>query len=347
MNVLVLSIFFIVVVLAFLEDIIPAWQKQLALAVICIAMICVSAFKPITTTDASTYEYYFYFNDDPIIEMATEPTYIWLSRLFLSLGWGIEAIFFVYAVLSIPLKSIALWKITPHVFTAMIVYVGIYYPLQDVVQIRCGLATAFLVWALVPLARGQYLPALGLTLIATAFHYSSLAFLPVIMVGNIPVTRRLRILMGISVPAFLLLYIVHIDAFTLIPSSIIEGKLDLYKEMSDAGDWEEYIPYKQLTFLAEIALLYFCLFFYDTIEKYTSYVRILVKILVIEMGCLTMFAAVPVLGGRLHDLFGIFNAITFTCCLYCVKPRYAVRAGITVFALAYYIIQMLDEMYFH
>ena len=41
-----------------------------------------------------------------------------------------------------------------------------------------------------------------------------------------------------------------------------EGKLDIYKEMSEIGEWEEYIPYKQVTFLAEFVLLYVFLFFF-------------------------------------------------------------------------------------
>jgi hypothetical protein len=108
-----------------------------------------------------------------------------------------------------------------------------------------------------------------------------------------------------------------------------------------------YVPYKQLTFLAEFVLLYVLLFFYDTIEKHSVYAPILIKILVIEMGFITMFSDIPVLGGRLHDLFGMFNTLAFTCCLYCIKPRYAARIGITVFALGYFLIQMFDRMYFN
>ena len=345
MNIIILSIFAIVVVLAFLEDYMQAWQKLLILISIGITLVCVATFKPMTTADAGTYEYYFYFNDDELIELATEPTYIYLSRWVLAMGGEVVVMFFIYAMLSIPLKLAALWKCTPYVFTAMIVYVGIYYPLHDTVQIRCGVATAFLLWALIPLAKRQYLKATGLMLIATAFHYSSLAFLPVLLVGNIQITKRWKYLLGAAIPVCLALYLAHFDATMLIPG--IEGKMDLYKEMSDSGDWEMYVPYKQLTFLAEFVLLYVFLFFYDTIEKNYIYAPILVKILVIEMGFITLFTEIPVLGGRLHDLFGMFNALAFTCCLYCIKPRYVARIGITVFALGYYLIQMLDDMYFH
>ena len=336
MDILILSIFAIVVVLAFLEDYMPSWQKMLALMVIGIVLICLATLKPMTTADATTYEYYFFFNDDDLIEIATEPTYIYLSRLVLAFGGEVVVMFFIYAMLAIPLKLAALWKCTPYIFTAMIVYMGIYYPLHDVVQIRCGVATAFLLWALIPLAKRQYFMATGLTFVATMFHYSSLAFLPVLLIGNIRITKYWKIFLGVSIPICLILYLLNLGAISLLPSSFIEGKMDLYKEMSEAGDWEVYIPYKQLTFLAEFALLYLFLFFYDTIEE----------ILVLEMAFITLFSEIPVLGGRLHDLFGMFNALAFTCCLYCIKPRYVARIGITVFSLGYYLIQMFDHMYF-
>lgn len=346
MDIIILSIFAIVVGLAFFEEYMSPWQKILSLVTLCIAMICIATFKPMTTADSTSYEYYFYYNDDELIELATEPTYIYLSRLVLAMGGEVIIIFFIYAILAIPLKLTALWKCTPYVFTALIVYVGIYFPLHDVVQIRCGVAAGFLMWTLVPLAKRQYLLAIGLTLCATLFHYSSLAFLPVILVGNFRINKYWKCLLGATVPICLVLYLLHYDVLSLAPNSVIEGKVDLYKEMSEAGDWDMYIPYKQVTFLAEFILLYVFLFYYDTIEQHCIYAPILIKILVMEMAFITLFAGIPVLGGRLHDLFGTFNALAFTCTLFCVKPRYVARAGIVIFSLTYYLIQMFDKMYF-
>ena len=116
MNVLILSIFAFVVVLSFLEDYMPSWQKQLILVGIGIALIAIATFKPMSTADAESYEYYFYYNDDETIETYTEPTYVWLSRLVMSFGGEVIWMFFIYAMIAIPLKLTALWKTTPFVF---------------------------------------------------------------------------------------------------------------------------------------------------------------------------------------------------------------------------------------
>ena len=346
MDIIILSIFAIVVILSFLEDYMPSWQKMMVLITISIVLICISTFKPMTTTDAMTYEYYFIQNDDSLIEVATEPTYIYLSRLILAYGGEITVMFFIYALIAIPLKLAAMWKMTSYIFTALIVYVGIYYPLHDVVQIRCGVAAGFLLWALVPLAKRQYLWATALTIVATLFHYSSLAFIPILLVGNMRVGNYWKIFLGVTIPICLALYVMGYSAISLIPNSIIEGKLDFYKQMGEAGGWEEYIPYKQIPFLAEFVLLYIFLLFYNTIEKHSIYASILVKILVYEMGCLILLAEVPVIGARLHELFGMFNVLAYACCIYCIKPHYIVKIGLALFSFVFYLIQMHSHPYF-
>lgn len=348
MDVLILSIFAVVVVLAFLEDYMSSWQKLLALTTIGIVLICLATFKPMTTADAINYETYFYQNDDTLVEMSIEPTYIYLSRFVMALGGEVVVMFFIYAILSIPLKLAVLWKCTPYIFTAMIVYAGIYYPLHDAVQIRCGVATAFLFLAIVPLEKRQYIKATALLIIATLFHYSSLAFLPILLLGNIKVGKYWKWILGAAIPICLLLYLAGFSAFSFIPKSMIEGKLDIYKDMSDMGLWgKKYIPYKQILFVAEFALLYFFIYFYDTIKKHCIYAPILIKVLVLEMGYFIMFAEIEVVGNRLHELFGMFNVLAYTQCLYCIKPRYVVRIGLAVFALTHYLVQMYNDVYFH
>ena len=346
MNTIILSIFAIVVIMSFAEDYLPSKQKAFVLFIICIVLICTSGFKPMTTTDSLSYEYYYNNNDNPVIEIATEPTFIYLSRFFLSYGFGIVSMFLTFALIAIPVKLTALWKATPYVFTAMIIYMGVYYPLHDCVQIRCGVASSFLLMSIIPLAKRQYFQATCLTIIAILFHYSALAYIPILLVGNMKVGKYWKFFLGLSIPICLALYLMGKGAVSLIPSSMIEGKLDLYKETSETGDWPYYVPYKQIIFLAEFAMLYVFLYFYDTIEKYCIYTPILVKILVFEMGFLIMFSEIPVLGGRLHDLFGVFNILAFTCGMYCIKPKYAVRIGITVLSLTNYLIYMSYRLYF-
>ena len=347
MDFVILTIFSIIVILSFMEDYIPSWQKAFALIILGIALITTATFKPMTTADAVNYEKYYYFHDNIIIETLTEPTYIYLSRIFLSLGYSVIAIFLTYAMIAIPTKLTLLWKLTPFVCTATMVYVGIYYPLHDVVQIRCGVAVAFLLWAMIPLQKGKYLWAIFLFLIAFLFHYSSVAFLPILLLGNMKIDKRWKWFLAISIPICLLLYMAGFGAINLLPRAVIEGKIDYYKEVHDTGGEEKYVPYKQITFLAEFVMFYAFIFYYDTIYRHCRFAPILIKVLALEMGYLILFADIEVLGRRLQELFGMFDALSFTCLLYIIRPRYVIRIGLAVYCLFHYIVQMMSEIYFH
>ena len=347
MDILILSIFAVVVILSFMEDYMLAWQKALILFAIGMALVCISTFKPMTTADATNYEVYFYNDGEAPLNVVTEPTYVYLSRLYLAMGFGITSIFLTYALIAIPIKLSLLWKLTPFIFTSMIVYVGIYYPMHDAVQIRCGVATAFLLWSIVPLQKRQYFRATFLYIIAILFHFSSLAFLPILLWGNKKINRTWKYALGASIPCCLLLYFAGYSIFSFVPEFLFQDKLSFYKEMSETGFLDSYVPHKQLTFMAEFCLLYVYLIFYDTIEEHCPYAPILVKTLVLSMGFHIMFSEIEVLGSRLHDLFGMFHVVAYVQCLYIVKPRYLVRLGITAFSLMYYLVQMHHGIYFH
>ena len=200
---------------------------------------------------------------------------------------------------------------------------------------------------MIPLNKRQYFKATVLLVVATLFHYSSLAFLPILLFGNMKINKYWKWFLGVSVPICLLMYIAGFSFINLIPQSLIGGKVDYYKDMSETGVSDSLVPYTQIRFMGEFALLYVFIFFYETIEKHCSYAPILIKVLALEMGYHIMFADIEALGNRLHDLFGMFNVLAYTQCLYCIKPGYAVRIGITLICLIHYLEQMLSNMYFH
>ena len=117
------------------------------------------------------------------------------------------------------------------------------------------------------------------------------------------------------------------------------------KDFTDYGEINsKYVPYIHIVFVFEFALLYFFIYFYDTIKEHCIYAPILIKVLALEMGYYIMFAEVEVLGNRLHELFGMFNVLAYTQCLYIIKPRYVVRIGLAAFSLIYYLVQMYNEV---
>lgn len=348
MHLIIAAFFVLTVAMAFLEDSLKEAQKVAILAGYVVFMILLATTKSIdNTADAIGYEEMFLHNDDPLFEIATEPTFIYLSRLVLAFGGSIVTVFFIYAIITIPAKMRALYKMTPYIFTALVVYIPIYFEVHDMIQIRAAAAATFLLCSLFPLSRKQYWLAALLMLCGILFHYSAVAYLPFLFLGNRRLNVVWRIIVACLLPLSFAMYFLKLDWFSLIPSALTGGKLDFYKEAAEAGEWEELsAPYLNLYFLAKCAVLYLCLYFYDYIVEHNPLAPILINIFAVSIFFLLTMATIPVVAGRVSDMFGIVDGIVFTFCLYIISPRYIARIGISVAALFMLVYNMVNTEYF-
>lgn len=341
-------IFAATVLLAFIEDYLKEMQKIAILAVYAIVFIVMATTKSVEhTADATDYESMFLNNDDFITEIATEPTFIYLSRLVLMLGGTIGIMFFIYAIIYVPIKMTVLYRLTPYVFTALLIYVPVYFELHDMIQIRASAAAAFLLASLLPLSRKHYAIAALLMFCAILFHYSAVVFLPFLLLGNRKLSRLWRFFIAGMLPACFVMYFLKKDLFSLIPSSLTEGKLDLYREASEQGKWEELVvPYKNLYFMVKCIVLYLCLYYYDFITERNHFAPMLINLFAASLCFLLSMATIPVIGGRISDLYGIVDCVVFTFCLYIVKPQYLAKIAIALVGAYMLIYNMLFTDYF-
>lgn len=336
MYVVATFLFVVVLVFAFLDERLSATMKLYILVGMALVMVSMSTFKDIrTTADAKYYVNYFENNDDPLIEIMTEPTYIYLSRLLIAVGAGIECLFFIYAVVTIPLKLRAISKLTPFLFTALLVYIPVYYLLHDVVQIRAGAAAAFLLVSMYLLGEKKYIWAVIAFVVGVLFHYSSFVFLPVLIWGNRRLNVPIRFFLAMLVPIGFLMYEKGLDLLSFLPSSLTSGKIDFYKESAEAGNnWTEFvIPYKNLYLLSKCLLLFLCLVFYETIYKYNKYINSCLVMLAASIFVNLSMITIPVIAGRVGDMYGITDAVTFSFCLYFIKPGWVVKCVIAVLGM--------------
>jgi hypothetical protein len=345
---LIISVLFIITVfLAFLEDRMKDIHKMSILVVYAIIMVLLATTKSIDeNADGAAYEQLFYDNSNVIVELATEPTYIYLSRMVLACGGTIVTMFFIYAMISIPAKLRVLYAMTPSIFTALVIYIPVYYELHDLVQIRAAAAATFLLSAVLFLSRQRTWVAAGFMVIAILFHYSSIVFLPFLFIGNRRLNQIGRIILGCTLLAFFALYLSGKDIFLLIPSSYITGKVDAYQQSSEKGMWEMALLYKNAYYMVKFMLFFVCLFFYDYLVERNKTAPIFIHLLAASLLAPMLFSSIPVIASRLGDLFGIIDAIVFTFVLYLVSPRFLARLCITIVGLYMLIYNMIVSEYF-
>ena len=347
MHLLISGLFAVTVVMAFLEDYLKEIHKIVILAVLATLMVLLATTKSIDhTADGTIYEHIFYNNDEIRTQLTTEPTFLWLSRLVLALGGGLIWMFLIYALIAIPTKLKALYGMTPYIFTALIIYIPIYYELHDLIQIRAAAACAFLLLALNPLSNKRYWTATLLMIIAILFHYSSVVFIPFLFIGNRQLGYNSRLVVACVIPACFVIYLMGKDLFSLIPSSILGGKLDYYQKTSEKGEWEMALLYKNVYFMLKVAMMYLCLYFYNHIVENNRLAPLLLNLFLASILSPMLFSTIPVIASRVSDMYGIIDCIVFTFALYLFSPRYLARFGILIIGIYMLIYHMMSDDYF-
>jgi hypothetical protein len=347
MHLLISGLFAVTVVMAFLEDYLKEIHKIVILAVLATLMVLLATTKSIDhTADGTIYEHIFYNNDEILTQLTTEPTFLWLSRLVLALGGGLIWMFLIYALIAIPTKLKALYGMTPYIFTALIIYIPIYYELHDLIQIRAAAACAFLLLALNPLSNKRYWTATLLMIIAILFHYSSVVFIPFLFIGNRQLGYNSRLVVACVIPVCFVIYLMGKDLFSLIPSSILGGKLDYYQKTSEKGEWEMALLYKNVYFMLKVAMMYLCLYFYNHIVENNRLAPLLLNLFLASILSPMLFSTIPVIASRVSDMYGIIDCIVFTFALYLFSPRYLARFGILIIGIYMLIYHMTSDDYF-
>ena len=289
----------------------------------------------------------FYNNAGLLTEIATEPTYIWLSRLVLACGGTVSTMFLIYALITIPAKLHTLHQLTPYIFTALTIYIPVYFELHDMVQIRCAAAATFLLASLIPLANKHRWQAALLMVAAILFHYSAAVYLPFLLVGNKHLNRLARLVVAVLLPVCFALYLIKRDLFSLLPDVLVEGKLDFYQKSSEKGEWTDIaLLYKNIYFMAKCALLYVCLYHYDYLCERIRMAPLFINLFAASIIFLLTMATIPVVASRVSDLYGLVDCIVFTFAVHLVNPTWVARAGIVLIGLYSLIYNMIFANYF-
>ena len=174
---------FIIISLIFLEEYLGDYKKYVYWG-LCIILIIFSAFRPIgIDPDARDYELMFLSNEENPT-FVIDPSYMFLAKIFRLFTDDVHFLFLFYAIIGIGIKFYALRKLSPFFFLPIIIYFGNYYILHDYIQMRAAIASAALLLAIKPISEGKKKTALGYFLIATIFHSSTLALLPILFFNN-------------------------------------------------------------------------------------------------------------------------------------------------------------------
>lgn len=121
--------------------------------ILVICLVCVAGFRSGSTLpDYATYAGYYSNVVAGQLSYFIEISFVLLAKLSnIILADNSIVLFVIYAIIGVSLKTYAIKKLTPLFFLSLLIYISNYFILHEMIQIRAGVATAFILLSIVPL----------------------------------------------------------------------------------------------------------------------------------------------------------------------------------------------------
>lgn len=307
-----------------------------------VVLILMAAFRPLgIDNDSETYDMYFANYDTPLYEGFVEFSFLFLAEIFYNTFGDVHSIFLFYALFGVSLKFVAIRRLTPLAFLAVAIYLGHYYILHELTQIRAGIASGFFLLSIKPLAEGRRLAAAAYMAAALFFHYSSAVLFPLLLLSNKEMTQKVRLCWASIVPVGFLMYFLHLGIST-IPLPFIGEKLELYDMLKEEGTFDEINVFNAVFLVKNVMFLYF-LYMYDTVKSENPYFPLMLKIMGLSIFSYLALSSIPIVAMRVSELLGIVDIILFTCLYYTVRPSWLSRAMVLSISLVYLYLNLFHE----
>lgn len=248
-----------------------------------------------------------------------EPAFLLIREVARS-GGNIYLMFFLYALIGIGTKGIAINNITQLKFLTLCVYISNILILHDMTQMRAGVASGLFLLALPYLKDRKILKYITLISIATLFHYSAILFL-FCCIFWVKKLATNKVFLWSIIPLGYLLGGTIVDP-SLIPFEPLRLKLEMYQKLNESGtdgytSLNLFNPY----IIFRIILYYIILWKSSLIINKTPYFNVLIFIESIAIFVFPFLSFIPILGYRGSELLGVVEILLYPLMIYCFKPR--------------------------
>ena len=325
-------ILLVIVVLAFFED--EKIQGNVWLLVCLGAVLTLYvAFRPEgIDKDYNAYMGY-YNNPSGVVASLAEPTFKLINGFARMCGEPM-LLFATYAFLAIPLKVYSLKRISPYWYLSILVWFTHLFIIQEMTQIRVAVASAIFLFSLPYIAEKRRLIAAVCLIMAVLFHYSALVLLPLVFIGNRPLTRTLKVLLFI-LP--LLMYaspMLSMDLLKMVPIPFVQQKLQMYEELMiyEGGVWGDINIFNVMAMVRLISY-YFLLWKYDYLAERYPYVPMLMKIFCYSICLYVGLSFLPPVAMRIEELVSIIDCILLPLLAVLVRPHWLGRLSVIIYAV--------------
>ena len=322
----------VLAVLAFFEDK-GVLRKSWLLFLVGMVLTFYVAFRPAgLDKDYMSYLGYFY-NPTGIVAKMTEPTFKLINGLA-RLCQAPLLLFVIYAFISVPLKINAIKRLSPYWYLSMLVWFTHLFLIQEMTQIRVAVASGMFLFAIPYIADGRKWMSLLCITLSILFHYSALALLPILFLGNKDLSRIFRLLLFVVPVAMYVFPFAGMDMIKLIPFPFLQQKIQMYEDLMiyKGGIWAD-INIFNIMALVRLFTYYMLLLKYDYLKDKYPYMPILLKIFCYSISLYVGLSFLPPLAMRLQELIAIIDCIMLPLLAVLVRPHWLGRMLVILYTV--------------
>lgn len=243
-----------------------------------------------------------------------------------------SALLLLYAFIGVGVKIYGIRKISPFVFSSLLLYFSHYFLLHEMTQIRIGVATGFMLIAVYYLMKKDYYAYYSLALCAVCFHYSASLCLLFPLLKNDSKTIKVYALL-VPIGYVLFFFSTYLDIS--IPIPFVGDKVEVYKEATKSGFLKDSeINVFNVLFLIRISIWYLMFYFRERISEHYNGFYLLLKIYALSLFSFLFLANIPVFAFRVQELLGVVELILIPLIIYLFNEKYSKLGRFAVFLLA-------------
>ena len=262
--------------------------------------------------------------------------YALIEPSFIAIRWIVNSIFAgepiflfaIYIILGVSVKLYSINQITDLILLSLMLYICSYWTYHELIQIRAGAASSFVLLSIKPLCDRDKKRFLLICIIAITFHYSAIMMLLFWFIKN-NISKVTYVIYLFIIPLSMLLYIMDMDLIDIVkyvPIPIIQEKIISYSSLTaeaanrgliSAADYNPFITWN----LIKVIVVYYIWFNVNSIISCNRYALLLLKIQTLGLSLLWLFGSIPVIATRCSEFITVVQIILIPMSIYTIKQR--------------------------
>lgn len=252
--------------------------------------------------------------------------------------------FLFYAIIGVLMKAYSIIKLSHLPFYSIVVYVSNYFILQEMIQIRAGVATGFILISIIPLYNRNLINFLFCLIFAIFFHYSSIIFIFLWFIKKDNYSSILYVILIIL--AYFLAY-TGMDPITLfmklLPANILNLKSDYFEK-----DRAEVLKINILGIfiLTRILILSYFIYFSEKIKIHNKFFIILLKFYTLGIIFYITFSRYPEIAVRTSYTLMASEIIIIPTLIYTIIEKKIAKLVVILYSFLTLIFNIYFTSYF-